>query len=403
MGRYSKTTSGQRQHVFVSGSGLNYTDDTTFAAFIDNAPEGEIGIFLSSGAIKTDALTANQEFFIAQKRDSAIHKTPILKFNDIVSKRKQAYTAPVRKVVTVGYNGTSGDVGLDFTGASSTNAQDVAVSVRETTPGNQPFPVQEGRVVVTSASQDEYSVLHKICQQINGDLDYARTQPDRFVKAEILANGSLTAFGQTLAVVNGSNLATAGGNVTFAAGTKLSIAGTIYALASAVSAGTAIVLDRNYQGTTATVSSGTTSSTVSSMAYTSGTTLLGLRFTGLYDDEHFLVQTEDGLTNSTTATATEWVMGSGYYAMVADLEAEGQIFAGLGSIPNTAFKADYGIPTNFASASLTYDLYFIDLAPFIIPSAGLPVARTQQLQKVIIAAQSSGTTASDELTTILAV
>lgn len=403
MGRYSKNTSGQRQHVFVSGSGLNYTDDTTFAAFIDNAPEGEIGIFLSSGAIKTDALAANQEFFIAQKRDAAIHKTPILKFNDIVSKRKQAYTAPVRKVITVGYNGTSGDVSLDFTGVSSTNPQDVAIAIRETTPGNQPFPVQEGRVAVTSSTQDEYAVLHNICKQINGDLDYARTMPDRFVKAEILANGTLTAFGQTLAVVNGSNLATAGGNVTFAAGTKLSIAGTIYSLASAVSAGTAIVLDRNYQGTTATVASGTSSSTVASMAYTSGTTLLGLRITSLFDEAHFSVQVEDGLSNATVATATEWVMGSGYPTMVADLETEGIIFAGIGSTLNTAFKEDYGVPTKFTSASLTYDLYFIDLYPVIRPSAGLPVAETKLPQKVIIAAQSSGTTASDELTTILAV
>jgi hypothetical protein len=400
MGRYSKNLSGQRQAVFVSKAGVNYTDDTTYAAFIANAPEGEIGIFLKAGTVKTDALTAGQEFFIAQKRDGAIHKTPVIAFNDIVSKRKTAYAAPVRKVITVGYNGTSGDVLLDFTGVSSTNVQDVAIAIRETTPANQPFPVQEGRVVVTSASQDEYTVLHNICKQLNGDVDYQRTAPDRFIKADILANGALTELTQNLTVVNGSKTITAAGSITIATGTKVSIRGTVYNVASG-GTGTSFTLDRAYQGSSETINVGATTDQAATMAYTSGTTLLGLRITGLYDESHFSVQVEDGLANAPVATATEWVMGSGAGANVVELEQEGFIFAGLGSTLNAEFKADYGVPTAFASSTETYDMYFIDAFPVIRPSAALPVAETKLPQRIIIAAPSSGTTSSDELTTIL--
>jgi hypothetical protein len=280
MGRYSKNLSGQKAMTFVGPSSVEYTTDATFAEFIANAVEGEIGVYLSSGALKSDALAAGQEFFIAQKVDGFIRKTPILKFNDIFRKAKTAYSAPARKVVTVGWNGTAGDVAISFTGASSSSPVELGLSVRETTPGNQPFPVQEGRIAVTSATKDEYTALAEICIQLNQDTDYQRAYPDKFVKAEITANGTLTELTQNLTVVNGSKNITAAASITIATGTLVSIRGTVYKVATG-GTGTAFVLDRPYQGDSETIAVGSTVDQAATMAYTSGTTSLGIKLTGL--------------------------------------------------------------------------------------------------------------------------
>lgn len=399
MGKYSKNLSGQKLKVFVSNP-IEYTDDTTFAAFIANAPEGEIGVFNASGTVRTTLLTATDEFFIAQKRDGVINKTPNILFGDLFRKKYQAYDAPVKKVQTIGYNGTSGDLGFNFTGASQTNKLTFQISVRETTPGNQPFPVQEGYAVVTTSTADEYTVLASIVSQLNGDYDLQRTQPDRFVKAEITSNGALTAFGQTLAVVNGSTSATAGANVTFAAGTKLSLAGSIYNLAVAVTAGTAIVLDRPYQGDTATLASGTSSTTAATMAYTSGTNLLGVRLTGLEFESHFLTASFTGLSNDTVTTITDWKLGAGSGTSIRGLEEEAIIFDGVGSTVNAAFRADYGYPTLFSSLTKNYNQFFLEFAPKILPSAALPIYEQKQIERIVIAAPTDATTPSNELQTI---
>lgn len=402
MSNYSKNTSGQRQHVFVSGADLDYPGDATFAAFIASGTEGEVGIFMADFTRKTDALAAGDEFFIAQKRDGMIHKTPRLKYNDIVRKAKAAYSAPVRKVITAGYAGSgSADVALDFTGVSSTSPQDVAIVIRETTPGNHPFPIQEGRFVVTSATQDEYAVLASLCVQLNGDTDYARVQPDRFIKAEILSNGALTELTEDATLINGSKIVTFAGNQTVATGSYLSFNSTVYKVATGVTAGTTLTLDRPYQGASETIDVSVAVDTAAAIAYTSGTTKLGLRITGLADECHFTVSVEDGLANAPVATATEWALGTGSASKLLEIEKEGIIFAGIGSTVNEAFAADYGYPTLFTNSSKTYDLYFIDLTPSITPSAALPVAKTQQLQKIILAAQSASTSASGEFTTIL--
>lgn len=400
MGRYSKNLAGQKGFVFVGPSSVEYTDDTTYSAFIDNAAEGEIGIFLEAGTAKTTALAAGEKFFIAQKRDGEIFKTPVIPFNDIYAKRKTAYSAPARKVMTVGYNGTAGDVSISFTGASSTSPLEFGLSVRETTPGNQPFPVQEGRVLVTSATADEYTVIAQIVSILNAAVDYERTEPDRFVKAEIISNGALTELTQNLTVRNGSPFITAAASITIATGTLVSIRGTIYKVAVG-GTGTSFTLDRPYQGATETIAVGSTVDQAATMAYTSGTTLLGIKLTGLYDETHFTVTVETGLSNAPVATATEWALGAGSGLSIVELEKEARFFHGIGSVVNAEFAADYGLPTLFGSSSVTYDQYFIDTIPSVTPSAAAPLARTQQIQKIIIAVPSSGTTPSNELTTIL--
>jgi hypothetical protein len=401
MSNYSKNLAGVNQKVFVSPA-IEYTDDTTYTAFITNSVEGEIGVFLDTGAVRTTLLTSGLKFFIAQKKDGSVEKTPLITFGtDTLSLRRTAYDAPVKKVVSVGYpaSGTT-TLSFDFTGASLTNTLTFGISASETTPGNQPFPVQEGYATVNSTTADQYSVLAAIVSQLNGDYDYERTQPDKFVLAEIQANGTVTALGQTAAVTTGSTSVTAGAAVTLADRSFLSLAGVVYRVNGAVSASTAIVLDRPYQGASATLASGTGATQAGTMAYTSGTTLLGVRLTSISTDTHFVARGIAGLYLSPVTTITAWKLGAGSGNAVLAMEQEGRFFEGIGSVVNAKFASDYGLPTLFANTSLTYDQFFLDFSPSITPSAALPHYTTKQIERIAIAAPTGGTTPGNELQTI---
>lgn len=403
MGRYSRNLAGLNNKVFVGSAGVEYSAAATLTAFIDSAVEGEIGVFLDTGVLRTTALTTGLVFQIAQKRDGFVNKTPLIKWDDLFRKLRTAYTAPVRKVVSIGYVGSGTlDIGLDFTGATQSNTLTFAITARETTPGNQPFPVQEGYATVNSATADEYTVLATIVSQLNGDYDVQRTQPDRFVQAEIQGSGTRTILAANAVLVNGSKSVTVTAHA-LTVGTIVSFVNVIYKIATVVDANT-FLLDRPYTGPSATVTAGTSTSTASSMAYTSGTTLLGVRLTGLYDETHFTVAGNYGLTTTPVTVITNWLLGSGSGTSIKELEAQGQIFDGVGSTPNAAFSADYGLPTSFATTAGTYDQIFLDFAPSILPAAGLPAGHRQaQIERVILALPSSGTTPNNELQTIFGV
>lgn len=404
MGRLSKNLSGLYQKVVVGTA--TYTDDTTFSAFLANAPEGEVGVFLDSGAVRTTALTAGLKFFIAQKRDGGVNKSAILNYDDIYRKLRTAYDAPVKQISTIGYNGTSGDLGFNFSTASATNTLTYGVTVRETTPGNQPFPIQEAYATVNSTTADEYTVLASIVSQLNNDYDYEKTAPDPFVKAEILSNGTPTYLSSTIdpTLVNGSRIITYSGAVTVAAGAFIIARGAIYKVTTGVISGTSLTIDRPYQGASETIDvSVETTAFGNAVTYTSGTTALGIRFTSLYNETHFKVVGAALNFQDTVTAITAWKLGSGSGAQIYELEStEGIINDGVGSTRNVAFREDYGQPTLFASKTGTYDQIFLDLKPSILPSAALPVYEQKQIQRVLIAAPNGGTLNST-LQTIFAV
>jgi hypothetical protein len=404
MGRYSKTLSGLNEKVIVGTA--TYTDDATFSLFVDNAPDGEVGVFLDSGAVRSTALTAGLKFFIAQKRDGIVNKTPVLNFDDIFSKRRTAYDAPVKMVATLGYNaptGTAGTgtIGFDFTGASATNTITAGISVSETTPGNQPFPIQEGYTTINSSTYDHYTALAAIVAQLNLDGDYSGYGPDKFVLAEVIANGARTTFPAAATVTQGSKTVTSTAHV-LPVGTKVTFAGAVYSVATVVDANT-FTLDRPYTGTSGVIAAGTGATQASSMAYTSGTTLLGVRLTAINFETHFKARGTDNIKAATFTVGTAWKLGAGSGTQIRELETEARSFDGVGSTQNAAFASDYGLPSFVSVTSSTYDQIFIDLAPKVLPSAAIPTGYEQkQIQRVHIAAVVGGTLNST-LQTIFAV
>ena len=410
MSIYSKNLSGVSQKVIVGTA--TYTAQTTFASFVSSAADGEVGVFLDNGNRQTAALVAGNRFFIAQKRDGAVNKTPVLLFDDIFRKVRTAYVAPVAKVVALGYHPTaapSSTFGLDFTGASATNTLTVGVAARDLTPGNQPFPVQEGYASVNSSTANQYLILAEVVRSLMGSLDYENVFPDRFVRAEILQSSTTTAItvAASLAVTNGSPIVTFNAAPTGApaVGGFLAIGGTgqlgdVYRVIAI--SGTTFTLDRPFTGAS---NAALAIANVLTAPFVSGTSLIGLRLTGLSTDYIFSAQ---GLgTPSAQATpqtvVTQWVFGSGAGLQIRDLESsEGIIFDGVGSTRNVAFREDYGQPTLIASAAGTYDQIFLDLASRNLPSSVPTQFEQKQIQRILIAAPSGGTLNST-LQTVFAV
>lgn len=393
MSIYSKNLSGVNQKVIVGTA--TYTAQTTYANFLSAAAEGEVGVFLDTGAVRTAALTAGQKFFVAQKRDGNVNKTPVLSFDDIFRKLRTAYSAPVKKVMTVGYDQTTNNFNFDFTGASATNTLTVGLVARDLTPGNQPFPVQEGYATVNSTTADQYTVLGQIVSQFNGELDYERVFPDKFCVAEILSDGSaaaLTGTATVISVTNLSNYIAPDGTVTnIAVGTLIEISNVLYKVtAIGLGSGNDFTIDRKFQGATnATLAV----ANLKIITYTSGTTKLGVRLTASTTDNIFTANGfGPGVSTAVVATSTAWVQGSGAGAQIALLESiEGIIFDGVNSTRNVAFREDYGQPSLFAVAATTYDQIFVDLKPLNIPAASLPFYEQRQIERVLIACPVGGT------------
>ena len=160
--------------------------------------------------------------------------------------------------------------------------------------------------------------------------------PYQLVKVERTGSGTITALGTsgttTFSVVQGARQVTASGNVTVAPGAIVSIAGILYMVETGVTAGTIFSLDTAYQGATATVTSGTSSSTFGTVATVDENTW-GFKFTGVtparsnkfdqYRVTDFVVVYPKGFDAAgqiTVATSTALVYGKGTWAQVRDME-----------------------------------------------------------------------------------
>lgn len=395
MSRFAKNLVGQSEKVIIVPAS-SVTSSATFAAFVASSDaDGTGSFFLADGTKKTTAQAAGEIIFFAQKRDGQVWRTPSWKYEDIVAKREQLYTAPVKQISSIGYNTTTTTNNIfptasPFSAASATNTLTFGVTVRETTPGNQPFPVQEGYATVNSSTAVQYDVVASIVAQLNADYDYFREAPDPFVIAEIETNAAtaaLTGTATTVAVVNKQKDITFNGTATnIAVGTYISLSGVMYKC-TAVS-GNVRTLDRPFTGTS---NSALAVANVLILTYVDGTTKMGIRFTAILNESTFVLAGNTGLIGAFTQTTTAFVLGAGYGSNIVEIEKQGSIFDGVGSTLNVAFKEDYGQPTALASSTETYDQWFVEVAMPIVPSANpLDIKQSQMMRLHFAAGKSSG-------------
>jgi len=258
----------------------------------------------------------------------------------------QVYTAPIRGVVNIGYNGTTGS--MNFPGTLN-RTDDFTVTVI-----NQNYPVagfrQPNQKVQLTASvlvqgDTTYNTLKNWVAQVNLRTDTILIDK---TKIKIRHNGTGAVFtnSATVAGVNGATTLTTSAAHGLTAGDLLSLAGDLY-VSQAGTTGSTIVLDRPFQGATATISNANT------LDITGAPTAWGLELVDDQDGRNLKYAVSGIAINATITYTTSPIIGSGTYAQVLALEQEALPKKGTealtdATVPHEAYKA---------VASSTYDLY----------------------------------------------
>jgi hypothetical protein len=363
--KFSRTLKGRNLQIFV-GTPINITDDATYAAFVANAPLGEIGVFDANEAAHTNAIVAGESFFVAQKVTGGIKRTPLYRFSDFTA-RKKTYLAPVKCKYFLGWNGTGGGLNLE---AAPAQGKVYEFAVLETTEANEPLPTFNYNYMAKPGDV-ELDILGALAAQVNDYTSQRYKSEQELVSAKVKASatyGNYTTTG-TYTVTNGSTLVAltlaatdpaVGDFISFdAAAAPSATIGDIYKVVAVV-AGVSFTLNRPYTGATQTFvaaeASGTRVKKVTAVLKT------GLEITALNNDEHFKLAVREELEWA-DITFSAFTIGNGTVDQIKEFEKEGQTFQG-DTAKAYPFASDYGQQDYFAtvnSASETYDQVTVDL------------------------------------------
>jgi Tfp pilus assembly major pilin PilA len=356
--RYSRSTTGLNAIGFFA-SQVAYTSAATYSAFVTSAAtaanNGQMGIFLypaltlQSGAAN---LNAGDRFFIAQIVDGDIKKSPVMTYDSLalsytnpapnanLQVRRTAYSAPVLQSVALGYNGTSGDLGMPTT--APTAPITYTVSARDTSPSTQPFPVQSGTIINKIASS-KTDLAFALASDFVNATDYEKNSDVNFCTMDVKTNGTATAIATVTATfVNGSNIVTYSSTSTLAVNDILEVTATgfSYKIVGIIST-TVAILDRPYQGASFTTAGGGT-------AKKTVVTAVGLYVTSIVEDTTFVLSYNTIPVTIAPTVITAWKQGSGAAWQMADMERDTAVMSGYTNA-NAPFIEDMGKPTFFVS------------------------------------------------------
>ena len=383
--RYSRNLEGLNAIGFFNNSVVapSVTAQANITSFLVNAVEGEIGFYEADGQTLITAPPAdpNQLMYIVQKQDGDVKRTNPFHYDAVKKVIKTIYEAPVIQEDYIGYNPVSatGNLNVNIVGG----LQEFVASVRETTPANQPFPIQEGRAIVRSGAPTDYDIAARIVEDMLNDGDFENNADLDFIRATVVSDlaGGVAAAGPTNVTVT-EGLASVLGDADFTSplvGQYVTIGGGLYKVTEV--AGQYIILDRPYSGESATIAVALV------LVYDQAAVdaaLIGIRLRGYDETVHFDTAVSEDLADADIVTQVEWKQGSGAAWQVASLEDETSVFDGWTTL-NEAWVEDFGKPTFFvddASAD-EYEFYFLTLHNRILPSAGAP--QNQTLMKQFIA------------------
>jgi len=357
--RYGRSLNGLNAIGFFSPV-TAYTAATTYTEFVSlsalAANNGKMAIINdTTKAVLTSALTSGTRFFIAQVVDGDIKKSPVMTFSTGTVIRKTVYNAPVLQETRVGYNGSTGTLGVAAPAAGQTNTY--TISARDTSPASQPFPIQEGTAVVKSTTATIYDITASLVSDFLNVPDYEKSSDINFVNAEIITNGTATAIATvTATVIQGSATVTYSGAHTLVVGDLLEFTATgkTYKVVQVISS-TVAVLDRPYAGTSFTTAAGGT-------AKKTVVTATGIAFTAFVEDTNFVLSKNSSLSGALVTFTTPWKQGSGAAWQASLMEEETHVFSGF-TTGNYPFVQDMGKPTSFVlnpeTSAVQYTMYFI--------------------------------------------
>lgn len=386
----TRQTLGLNARIFVSPDQV-YSTQATFGAFVDNAVDGEIGIFevtpAMTGDFQATIMTAapvalGTGFFIAQMQigtEKLAKKTPTVNFGETTHKNFEAFCLPVNQISAIGFNGTGGD--LQDVVPVITVGDNYEISIIETTEGHQPYPTWQ--YSYTANITDQFlpivdgvaSIVLALQRQINDDLSIQNKENEPIVIAETLL-GSFVALLTDVAAttVNGSAIVST--TITGVTGDIVRIDGVAYKIVSAA-AGT-MVLDSPYVG----VSAAGTAVVDSTDTFAE----VGLRFTSLLPDDTFAIALKEGLQDALNTLLQGFKEGTGYREHIANVEYEGQIFDGTTTV-NVAFKDDFGSQNNYRDNAKAYDVIMCSYDA-TTNSKALPNSHDSQIGHLMVAGVS---------------
>jgi len=408
--RYSRNTQGwNAQGLFEQGDGAGAASppslvSATLQDLIYTGLAGEIGAFDADGVATLAAPAAGAELYFAQKNtDGNIKKTTTLVGGQFTAIQTLADAPAKQKDLVFPLN-------INIVGG----LQEFVLSARNTTPANQPFPVQEGRAIVRSGSPTDIDIALKIVEDINNSLDYERNADNGFVAVNAVtdAPGDPTIVGTTFTYTDGSDqifvpgvdittepLAIPGNyiiNREVVTGATYMVQKIVSATFDAVTGNSVIIINPAYSGAWANGSigsPGTETTAVTDIFYAdkAGMDAANVGITLLGKDEltHFDTNVSEDLGDAVVTTITDWNFGSGDSWQVASIEDECAVFDGWTTV-NAAWVRDFGAPDLWVddSSTDTYTLYIIESLNRIIPSAGAPQNQTLMQANIVIAAIS---------------
>lgn len=388
--QYSRNTEGwNAQGFFSPTTPADYANEATLQELVYSATPGTIGIYNLAGALVSGGVpSAGTEIYITQKNtdDSIKRSTPLVSGQFTVA--KTVYDAPAIQVDNVGPLNISIVGGL----------QEFVLSIRETTPANQPFPVMEGRAIVRSGTPIDYAIANKIVQDITNTYDFERNGENGFVAVNVTndASGVVAAIGTDYIFTDGSNqVFVAGADATSEAVAGEYLLNQSFTPAQAFKVvsssydgtNTTVVLDRNFSGP----NPGVLTTVIASIFYDSEANIAagatGINVTGKNEAVHFDTSVSEDLGDAAIVNTTDWNFGSGAAFQVASMEDESTVFDGDTTI-NAAFHNDYGSPDLWIdeNSDTQYQLYIIESTNRIIPSAGAPQNQTLMVSNLVISA-----------------
>lgn len=405
-----KTLNLKRIQVLV-GSAVAYTDSTTYAGFLTEAVEGEIGFFnAATGAVLTGAIGATTKFFAALKRDGRIMKmTPAL--GSEVTKSKTAYAAPVKQVVDV------------FVGTAATlTVGNIVYTARNAGTDGNSITV----VVVDSASNNVALSIGVVSSAITVNLATDGASAPTSTGAQVLAALQASAAAMALVEVAGtgtmSTVQAAASVANLAGGTNgtAPVAGDEYGLVImdltpamqpfptyqygyiAKTGDTLTTVITNFKNQINSTTSLDNRDRDLIVDATSSGDLLTL--TAKYYGASFKVLIRKQLAVVGTVNPVLGAkVGSGYYAQVQELEKAGDIFAGVTTNypENHATPEEFGKPASLVLTTNTYNMYM--WTRVAQEASRTPHNVWHNLQYWAISVPSNGTNPSSSIDTILGV
>jgi hypothetical protein len=404
--RYSKNTQGwNAQGIFEQGDGAGAALPALSAVgslqdLIYTEEAGTIGVFDEAGLVTVVAPVAGAAIYFAQKNtDESIKKTTTIIGGQFTASKTLVDPAVKQKDLVFPLN-------INIVGG----LQEFVLSARETTPANQPFPIQEGRAIVRSGSPTDIDIATKIAADINNTYDFERNGDNGFVAVNAVSNvvGLVATVGSTFTYTSGSTqVFVPGADVT---GDANALVGN-YIVNNEVVTGSTFMIQEitavTFDGTNSIIEiypaysgalgagggPGTETTAAADIFYATKAEVdaanVGITLLGVDDEVHFDTNVSEDLGDAVVTTITDWNFGSGDSWQVAPIEDECTTFDG-DTTKNAAWHQDYGTPDLWVddASTDTYTLFIIESLNRIIPSAGAPQNQTLMQANIIIAAIS---------------